>query len=182
MNFIYPKCIIMTNINNEKKFLSNIEKAGRVCYKSENKITDDSYRKFIKNAIKLGHHSIIEHQYITVKFIVNRGILAEITRHRLANYSVESTRYCKYNNDDMTYVIPLWATNILEGKYDDLNDAMKKIKCLAPCEREYISILEDIGDSYDNLTVEYEWKAEMANSIWKSMDAIFSRKQVYTNN
>ena len=35
----------------------------------------------------------------TVKIIVDRGFLAEITRHRLASFSVESTRYCNYSND-----------------------------------------------------------------------------------
>lgn len=38
-----------------------IEKVGRTCYKSEDKITDDSAAKFVENLIKRGHEAMIEH-------------------------------------------------------------------------------------------------------------------------
>lgn len=38
-----------------------IEKVGRTCYKSEDKITDDSAAKFVSNLIKRGHEAMIEH-------------------------------------------------------------------------------------------------------------------------
>ena len=47
--------------------LRRIERAGRVCYKSEEKITDDSAKKFVQNIIKSGHESVIEHKKITVR-------------------------------------------------------------------------------------------------------------------
>lgn len=79
--------------------MKRIEQIGRVCYKSEGKITDDSYKKFISNLIKRGHESVLEHCSITVKFICDRGVSHEIVRHRLASYSQESTRYCNYSGD-----------------------------------------------------------------------------------
>jgi len=95
--------------------LKLIEYAARTCYKSEYKITTDSYLNFVEKIIKIGHLSVIEHINLSVKFIVDRGFLAELTRHRLASYSVESTRYCRYNNN-ITFIIPPWV-NLLPGKY-----------------------------------------------------------------
>ena len=78
------------------KTLKNIEKAGRTCYKSESKITEDSAGKFIKMIIKRGHESVLEHEKITVRVVCDRGVTHEIVRHRLGSYSQESTRYCSY--------------------------------------------------------------------------------------
>ena len=51
--------------------LQHIEKIGRVCYKSEDKITADgeSARKFVKMLIDRGHEAMIEHSSLSVKFI-----------------------------------------------------------------------------------------------------------------
>ncbi|MCD7882508.1 MAG: FAD-dependent thymidylate synthase [Lachnospiraceae bacterium] len=75
-----------------------LELIGRVCYKSEDKITEGSAEQFIRRIIKSGHESVLEHQSISVKFIVSRSIANQIVRHRVASYSQESTRYCDYNS------------------------------------------------------------------------------------
>jgi thymidylate synthase (FAD) len=49
----------------------------------------------------------LDHQYLTVKFIVDRGVSHEIVRHRLAAYAQESTRYCNYSNDKFSGSITL---------------------------------------------------------------------------
>ena len=53
--------------------LKKIEKIGRVCYKSEDRITEDSAEKFIANILKRGHESVIEHETVTVKVTCDRG-------------------------------------------------------------------------------------------------------------
>ncbi|CAN2041375.1 thymidylate synthase (FAD) [Candidatus Magnetomoraceae bacterium gMMP-15] len=68
--------------------LKNIEIAGRTCYKSEDKITQDSAAGFVKRIIKSGHHSVIEHMSVTVRFICDRAIANELVRHRLASYCI----------------------------------------------------------------------------------------------
>lgn len=98
MKIIKPGFEILTPINGEE-ILKHIELVGRVCYKSEDKITEDSAKKFIAVLIKRGHEAVIEHFNITVKFICDRGVSHEIVRHRIASYAQESTRYCNYNND-----------------------------------------------------------------------------------
>lgn len=79
--------------------LRKIEKIGRVCYKSEDRIQNDSAEKFISGLIKRGHESVIEHESVSVKVICDRGVTHEIVRHRVASYSQESTRYCNYSKD-----------------------------------------------------------------------------------
>ena len=78
--------------------LRKIELSGRVCYKSEDRITEDSAEKFIRGIIKRGHESVMEHVSLSVRVICDRGVTHEIVRHRIASYSQESTRYCNYTD------------------------------------------------------------------------------------
>ena len=79
--------------------LKHIEKIGRVCYKSEGKITEDgeSAKKFVKMLIDRGHEAMIEHSSLSVKFVVDRGVSHELVRHRIASFAQESTRYVNYS-------------------------------------------------------------------------------------
>ena len=92
------------------EILKRIEKAGRTCYKSEDRITEESAKVFVRKLIERGHESVLEHGSITVRFVCDRGISQEIVRHRLASYSQESTRYCNYSNDrfrnNITFIKP----------------------------------------------------------------------------
>lgn len=100
MKIIEPSYEILTPISNGGiEELKTIERIGRTCYKSENKILDDgsTAKKFVAMLIRNGHESVIEHGGITVKFTVDRGVTHEIVRHRIAAYSQESTRYCNYS-------------------------------------------------------------------------------------
>ena len=87
------------------EMLKRIEKAGRTCYKSEDRITDESAKSFVRKLIECGHESVLEHESITVRFVCDRGISHEIVRHRLASYSQESQRYVRYN-DDIEFINP----------------------------------------------------------------------------
>lgn len=86
------------------EILKRIEKAGRTCYKSEDRITEESAENFVLTLIERGHESVLEHASITVRFVCDRGISQEIVRHRLASYSQESTRYCNYS--ELTFIQP----------------------------------------------------------------------------
>ncbi len=76
--------------------LALIESAGRTCYKSEGNVCEGSAERLIRNIIKRGHESVLEHVSFSARFICDRGVSHEIVRHRLAAYSQESTRYCNY--------------------------------------------------------------------------------------
>ena len=102
MNKIKASYEILTPISEGGiKELQHIEKIGRVCYKSEDYITEDgeSARKFVAMLIRNGHEAMIEHSFLSVKFTVDRGVSHELVRHRIASCAQESTRYCNYAKD-----------------------------------------------------------------------------------
>jgi len=102
--------------------LQLIEKAGRTCYKSEDRITEKSAEKFVRMIIKRGHDSVLEHASATFRIITDRGISHEIVRHRIGcSYSQESTRYVKYSTG-IEFIQPPG----LENKY---NMQMWKVFC-----------------------------------------------------
>ena len=109
MKIISPSFEVLDEIDGIA-ILQKIEAAGRTCYKSENKITPDSAKKFVASIIKNGHESVIEHEKISVRIICDRGVTHEIVRHRIASYSQESTRYCNYSDDkfgnELTFILP----------------------------------------------------------------------------
>lgn len=111
---------IMDNLDGAA-ILEKIERCGRVCYKSEDKITSDSAEKFVRSIIKRGHESVLEHVSFTVRFIVDRGVSHELVRHRIASFSQESTRYCNYSQDkfgeEIAVIAPCIADEIRGGYY-----------------------------------------------------------------
>ena len=121
------------------EMLKRIERAGRVCYKSEAGITNDSAIRFVKNIIRSGHESVIEHEKITVKIICDRGVSHEIVRHRIASYSQESTRYCNYYaekfGNELTFIKPyFWNKDF--AKYKIWENTMLYI------EKAYMELIE----------------------------------------
>jgi len=98
MKIIKPDVQFITPIDGAT-ILKRLEQCGRVCYKSEDKITEGSAEKFVAGIIKRGHEAVLEHCSFTVKFICDRGVSHEIVRHRLAAYCQESTRYCNYSKE-----------------------------------------------------------------------------------
>lgn len=124
-----------------QKMLEKIEKVARTCYKSEEKIQEDSAAKMVASLIKSGHEAMLEHASITVKFVVDRGISHELVRHRLASFAQESTRYCNYSKDDfgseITFIIPEY----LDYKSAGWNTWKETMKA---CEDSYFKLL-DIG-------------------------------------
>lgn len=138
MRTIQPSIEILTPLNGAE-ILKHIERCGRVCYKSEDKITEDSAPKFVKMVLSRGHEAVIEHYSITVRFVCGRGVSHEIIRHRLASYCQESTRYCNYSKDgfgnEITVIEPPFLdTNI---KIADWESACRN------AEHLYFKMLDD---------------------------------------
>ena len=217
---------------------NSIELAGRVSYKSEDRITEDSAKKFVDMLMKRKHYSPLEFgtvylkanneyygspidkyrdnkysqlksingtKYVTtnlrvliendwmedlqylceptefhekricVKFICDRGILAEFTRHRTFSFSAESTRYCNYSkdkfNNELTFIKPCWL-DIPTGQYvywdGDWCD-INKMKIQLP-EGEHKDIdaflwtLNNVETHY-TLLINSGWKPQEARAI-----------------
>lgn len=150
MDIINAGYNILTDINRER-ILKSIEVAGRTCYKSEEKITDDSASAFVKMLIKRGHEAMIEHESISVRFICDRGVSHELVRHRIASFAQESTRYVNYSKgkfgSEITVINPLFfdpneelvkvdGCSYLTNKYDIWDTCMEHL------EKAYMMLIE----------------------------------------
>ena len=131
--------------------LDTIERVGRTCYKSEDKITEFSAEDFVRRLIKRGHEAMIEHGSVTLRFINDRGVSHEEVRHRIASFGQESTRYCNYSTDkfngEVTYIdiergmeLDATVSNLpLEVKLAIIHEWM--VACL-DAEQHYLRMLE----------------------------------------
>lgn len=135
------------------KELQHIEKIGRVCYKSEDRITEDgeSAKKFVNMLIRNGHEAMIEHSSLSVKFTVDRGVSHELVRHRIASFAQESTRYCNYANNkfggECTYIdiIPGMCldTKMKSMTEEEINAVYDEwVLAMKDAEKHYMRILE----------------------------------------
>ncbi len=145
MKIIEPSYEILTEISEGGvKELQHIEKIGRVCYKSEDRITENgqSAKKFVQMIINRGHEAMIEHSSLSVKFIVDRGVSHELVRHRIASFAQESTRYCNYSKDKfdngITFIKPLFFKEGTMG-YEEWECAMDN------AEQSYLFLCNECG-------------------------------------
>lgn len=121
------------------KIMKRLERACRTCYKSENLITEDSYKHLLTNCLNRGHESILEHEKISIRMICDIGVYKDLTRHRFASFSIESTRYCNYGKDkfdnEIKFIKPVHIEEETEN-YKIWEDTMKYI------EKQYMKMGE----------------------------------------
>lgn len=131
MNIVKPSVVVYLD-KVPKAFYQTIERAGRVCYKSEDKITADSHENFIRGLIKRGHEAVLEHETVSVHIICDRGVTHELVRHRIGSYCQESTRYVNYK-EGLTVIAP------------DLTPKQHRIwyEAMLASEQAYKDLLED---------------------------------------
>lgn len=133
LEIIKPSFVIESDIDSIR-ILKDLERYGRVCYKSEHLITEESAKDFIRRILESGHESVIEHVSITVRVICDRGVTHEIVRHRIGSYSQESTRYCNYCKKGAQFIYPLFFIGD-EEKYKLWYSAMEA------CEKAYNGLM-----------------------------------------
>jgi thymidylate synthase (FAD) len=107
--------------------------AAKLCYsdldidklKGDTEAKDTS--KFINLLIKMGHLSPIEHASFTFSLEgVSRALLAQITRHRIASFSVKSQRYVG-TDKTFNYIIPPSIEALGQKAIDEYHSQMKQI-------------------------------------------------------
>lgn len=114
--------------------------AARCCYSNDDpdklldEMTDEKAARFLQKLNDLGHQSPLEHVSFTFSISgVSRALLAQITRHRLASFSVRSQRYCGFEKSDFIKppsIVKSEVNNIFDdslaqakSNYDKLIDA-----------------------------------------------------------
>lgn len=162
------------------KIMKRIERACRTCYRSEGNITDDSYKKLLTNCITRGHESVLEHEKITVRIYNDLGSYKDLTRHRFASFSIESTRYCSYDKDkygnEISFINPIYIED--EEVYKTWKETMKEI------ENGYIK-MKKLGATTDmcrevlphSIAAEYTMTANIRE--WKHILSLRTTKHVH---
>jgi thymidylate synthase (FAD) len=102
MKIVQPEVELLAITPNGEKL---IEEAGRTCYLSLGRITDNSNESFIRNSIRRGHHSILEHASASFRIKgASRSFTHQLVRHRLASFSQQSQRYV--DEKEFSFIIP----------------------------------------------------------------------------
>lgn len=104
MKLIKPSFEIREQPSGLEGVYKQIEGAGRVCYKSEDKITEDSAKSFVDRMIKSGHGAMLEHGtvYLKVFNVIENSEL--IDKYKSNKYSVVKEGTEVYNcHGDILY-------------------------------------------------------------------------------
>lgn len=123
--------------------LKKLELCGRVSYKSEARISDGTDRKFIEMIKNKGDWSVLEHEIASVRIICDRGVTHELVRHRLASYTQESTRFCRYKNGIQIIAPPFRAYLEPQNKNDlEIGEAeLVWQRAVLSSEKAYLDLL-----------------------------------------
>lgn len=102
--------------------VGHIAQIARVCYQSKPKVSDSPYsdirleeryksqERLVRALIRSGHHAMLEHSYLSVKFRTDRGVANEMVRHRHFSYAQLSTRYVNSTKHGFEFVMPTGLT------------------------------------------------------------------------
>ena len=103
-------------------------------------LTEDKVANFVDMLSEIGHESPIEHASFTFAIEgVSRALLAQITRHRIASYSVQSQRYVAEKNFE--YVLPPEIEKDEKAKEIFLEN-------MSRAHEDYLKITEILSDKY----------------------------------
>lgn len=103
----YAKPLFLCGRHVGVMMLRRIEGYARVSHRSEEAQTETSWERFIKAVVvDRGDWSVVEHEYVTVESLVDRGVSHEWVRHRIGAYTQESTRFVRYK-DGLSMILPV---------------------------------------------------------------------------
>ena len=122
MKLIDSKVELLQQESGLEGAFKQIERCGRTCYKSEDHITEDSYKRFVEGMIKNGHTAMLEHGTIYLKCTRVKSDINPLHKYR---DHVELNRYsrCITTYDDLTttcYVTTNYRVIIQNNLEDDL--------------------------------------------------------------
>lgn len=135
----------------EKDNLKRIELAGRVCYKSEKKITEDSARAFCEQILKRGHTSVLEHSNVIVKV---PNSVKDMLKREMSAYELRTHKPALLT---FSFHLGEWIfSGNLRAWNDILGDAVGigfTVEPLSPCKEHNLDLMHYVIDE-DELTDE----------------------------
>lgn len=152
MNYNFEKPIVKLigngNFNNATDCMKRIEYAGRKCYQSTHKITDDSYKSFFEMVVKRGHESVLEHACFS-------AYISEKTYKHILSYHQNPFQYFAMSSDSFIYTGSVRAWRDLLANvhfvYEDL------VESLSPMRDLFIRINKRYGVNYYNEMQKYNY-------------------------
>lgn len=183
-----------------EKALLLIEECGRVSHKSEDRIEEGSAEPFVRKiAIKFGHETILEHMQFTVCFKISRAASHQLVRHRIAQFTQESQRYCDYSKgkDPILQVVMPNEIRKEMGKYwvdqnniivERDNENPKKLHLSVPDSLKIITLSEkseNLFTFFNSIANDYSSYLELVKKGIKAEDARYllpnaSKTEIYT--
>lgn len=168
--------------------------AAKLCYAAADidtvmdGLTEEKTASFIKMLIDMGHESPIEHATFTFGIEgVSRSFLAEVTRHRIASFSVQSQRYVR--EDNFKFVLPPEIEEIPEAKEEYLKameeDMEHYVKLAKILKEKHIKTFMADGDDEKTATRKAEKKAiedarfVLPNACTTKMICTFNARSLY---
>jgi len=139
------------NLKSYEDMLYTIDYARATCTNRPLRQSDKQREILVKEIAKIGHHSLFEHVYFSFSMVISRAMLAQLTRHRLASYSVESQRWCNYEVYacfiyPVQYGIletPLTFGQLLRKTLEMDRNRAERVKVFAKnCKSSYLQYLE----------------------------------------
>jgi len=139
------------------KAMRRIEYAGRNCYRTQDKITPDSYEGFTERLAQRGHTAPLEFADVMVEIVTSRDVMAEITRHRHASFCIQSQRYVTDDKTgDISFIRPLFYIPVDGDKTD------AKRWCAS---REWEDAMSSAEVAYAALRHDYSMPSEDARKV-----------------
>ncbi len=157
---VMPKVTLLSHTPNPD---ATIAAAAKLCYSSsdiaslQEKITVEEAERFVKMLASIGHQSPLEHTLFIFGIEgVSRSLLAQITRHRIASFSVQSQRYVHIRQLD--YIVP--------PAIEEDEEAI----------RQYTEAMDRAAETYQSLT-DLLCKKETARLVAEGMDEATAEKK-----
>lgn len=120
MKLIKPSFEIWEQSAGLEGVYKQIEKVGRVCYKSEDKITEDSAKPFVDRMIKSGHGAMLEHGTVYLQYEVVKGAINPLTKYYLNKYSKVKAKEGAIGETMRLFVTTNLRVLVENGWLDDL--------------------------------------------------------------
>lgn len=120
MRIIKPSFEIWDQEEGLEGIYKQIERAGRVCYKSEDKITEDSAKEFVERMIKSGHGAMLEHGTVYLHGSDNFAGGLHLNNYKKSPYSRVNIIHNFMTGTDHIYITTNYRVLVENGWLDDL--------------------------------------------------------------
>lgn len=180
------KVKLLSHTENPEKVISM---AAKLCYAGctidelEEKLTEEEIERFVNMLISIGHESPLEHATFTFAVEgISRVTEQQLTRHRIASYSIQSGRYV--NRDNAKFYCPEDIENhlIVKGIYEDFCNKSKetysKITNELIIQYVYDFLVEDLGVFSPDIQQNEETMIKVMETNYKKEYNAFKKKAI----